>query len=51
MAKKNGCKQFHLVSSHGANDKAMFLYPQIKGASEIAITELGFEKSVFYRPK
>ena len=31
VAQQNGCKQFHLVSSSGANKNSYFLYPKIKG--------------------
>ena len=51
MAKKHGCKQFHLVSSAGADKNSMLLYPKTKGESEEAISNLGFEKTSIYRPK
>lgn len=51
MAKKNGCKQFHLVSSTGANKDSSFLYPKTKGEAEEVISNLGFEKTAIYRPK
>ncbi len=51
MAKKNGIKQFHLVSSSGADKNSMFLYPKVKGESEEAISKLNFEKTSIYRPK
>jgi hypothetical protein len=51
VAKKNGCKQFHLVSSSGADKNSFLLYPQIKGLSEEAIGKMGFEKAAMYRPK
>jgi len=50
-AKKNGCKQFHLVSSSGANHNSSMLYPQVKGQSEEAIKELDFDHLFIYRPK
>ena len=31
VAQQNGCKQFHMVSSSGANKNSYFLYPKIKG--------------------
>ena len=51
VAKKNGIKQFHLVSSAGADKNAMLLYPKVKGESEEAISKLDFEKASIYRPK
>ena len=51
MAKKNGVKQFHLVSSSGANKDSYLLYPQVKGQAEEAIKELDFERYFIYRPK
>jgi len=51
IAKKNGVKQFHLVSSSGANKDSYLLYPQVKGQAEEAIKELDFERYFIYRPK
>ena len=51
IAKKNGVKQFHLVSSAGANKDAMFLYPSIKGKAEEEIKKLEFDYFGIYRPK
>lgn len=51
MAKKNGVKQFHLISSAGADKNSYFLYPKTKGESEEAVSNLGFEKTAIYRPK
>ena len=51
LAKKNGCKEFHLVSSAGANKDSSLLYTKTKGEAEVAIGELGFEKYSIYRPK
>ena len=51
MAKKNGCKQFHLVSSSGANKNAFLLYPKTKGEAEEEISKIDFEKTAIYRPK
>lgn len=51
IAKKNGCKQFHLVSSTGANKNSLFLYPEVKGKAEEAVSNLGFEQTAIYRPK
>ncbi|CAF0860079.1 unnamed protein product [Brachionus calyciflorus] len=51
LAAKHGCKQFHLVSSSGADKDSSFLYPQVKGQSEEAVKNLNFENSFMYRPK
>jgi oxidoreductase len=51
IAKKLGCKQYHLVSSAGANKNSLFLYPQVKGQVEEAVSNLGFDKTLIYRPK
>ena len=51
MAKKNGCKQFYLVSSAGADKNSVFLYPKTTGEAEDAIEALKFEQASFYRPK
>jgi hypothetical protein len=51
MAKKNGCKQFHLVSSSGADKNSMLLYSKTKGEAEEAIRAMNFEQASFYRPK
>ena len=51
MSKKNGAKHFHLVSSAGADKNSFFLYPKVKGESEEAISEMGFERVSIYRPK
>lgn len=51
LAKKNGVKQFHLVSSAGADKDSMFLYPSIKGKAEEDIRKLDFDYFGIYRPK
>lgn len=51
VAAKNGCKQFHLVSSSGADKKSSFLYPQVKGLAEEAVNKQAFDKTYLYRPK
>lgn len=50
LAKQQGCKHFHLVSSQGANENAFFLYPQVKGQAESAITKMSFDRLSIYRP-
>jgi uncharacterized protein YbjT (DUF2867 family) len=51
IAHKNGCQQFHLVSSSGANKNSFLLYPKTKGEAEEAVSSLGFNKTAIYRPK
>lgn len=51
LAKEGGCKQFHLVSSAGANAKSKMLYTQIKGIVEETISKLQFPLLNIYRPK
>ena len=50
ISKDQGCKQFHLISSTGANKNSPFLYPQIKGKVEAEVTDLGFDQLFIYRP-
>ena len=50
LALKGGTKQFHLVSSTGANKNSMFLYPKTKGQVEEEISQMGFERASIYRP-
>ena len=50
LSKQSGCKQFHLVSSMGANVNAYFLYPKTKGEIEAAVAALNFENCAIYRP-
>jgi uncharacterized protein YbjT (DUF2867 family) len=50
LAKHNGCKQFHLVSSANANKNGYFLYTKVKGQIEEAVSDLGFQKCAIYRP-
>ncbi|CAF0958606.1 unnamed protein product [Didymodactylos carnosus] len=50
IAKQNGCKHFHLVSSKGANANSFFLYTKTKGESEQALQQMAFERLSIYRP-
>ncbi|CAF0793959.1 unnamed protein product [Adineta steineri] len=50
LAKQEGCKHFHLVSSQGANENSYFLYPQVKGQAEAALTKMSFPRLSIYRP-
>jgi len=45
-----GAREFHLVTSQGANKDSSFLYPQTKGLVEEAVTEVGFHRVFIYRP-
>lgn len=49
-ALQHGCKQFHLVSAMGANQKSMFYYNQVKGQIEEEIKKIGFESIHIMRP-
>ena len=51
LAKQNGVKQFHLVSSSGADKNSILLYPKVKGESEDVVSQLQFDKLSIYRPK
>jgi len=50
LAKLEGCKHFHLVSSQGADPESLFLYPKVKGQTERALTQMSFERLSIYRP-
>ena len=50
IAKRNGVKGFILLSSGGANKSSLILYIKVKGEVEAAISALGFEKLVIFRP-
>lgn len=50
LAKRAGCKDFHLVTSQGSNKDSWFLYPQIKGLVEERVSQLGFNRLSIYRP-
>lgn len=45
-----GCRQFHLVSAMGADQKSLFYYNQVKGQIEEAIREVGFDVVHIMRP-
>ncbi len=51
VAKQNGCKQFHLVSSSGADKNSFFLYTKTKGEAEDAVSNMNFDRVAIYRPK
>ena len=50
LAKRGGCKEFHLVTSQSANKNSWFLYPQTKGQVEDKVTQLAFDRLSIYRP-
>lgn len=50
LAKAGGCKQFHLVSSMGANSGSMIFYNRLKGQTENDVAAFEFEKTSIYRP-
>ncbi|CAF2571684.1 unnamed protein product [Rotaria sp. Silwood2] len=50
LAKQEGCKHFHLVSSQGADPHSLFLYNKVKGQTETALTQMSFERLSIYRP-
>ena len=50
LAKKAGCRQFHVVTSAGANKDSWFLYPKTKGVVESELAKLEFERLAIYRP-
>ena len=49
-AKKNGVKNYALVSSAGANSKSKVFYSRMKGELDRDVTELGFAKTVIVKP-
>ena len=50
LARRAGCKDFHLVTSQGSNKDSWFLYPQTKGLVEDKVSQLGFNRLSIYRP-
>lgn len=46
----NGAKQFHLVSSRGANKKSLFFYTRVKGDLEETISNMEFKSTHIYQP-
>ena len=50
LAKANGVKQFHLVSSIGANPDSGTFYIKLKGETERDISALNFYSSCMYEP-
>ena len=50
IARANGIKQAHIVSSVGANSKSSNFYLKIKGEAENELKAIGFEYTCLYRP-
>lgn len=50
QAKKNGARQYHLVSSMGANSSASNFYSKIKGEIEDAVKAIDYETVHIYQP-
>lgn len=50
IAKENGLKQFHLISSLGADSKSGNYYLKMKGKTEEAILQLNIDTTCIYRP-
>jgi len=46
----NGCRTFVLISSAGSNANSWLAYPRMKGETEQAVSEMGFEHVVILRP-
>lgn len=49
-AQAKGCKTFILVSAAMANSSSMIAYSKMKGETEEAIIDLGFDKTIILRP-
>lgn len=50
LMNKNGAKSACLVTSMGADSASRFFYLQVKGDIERAFTEVGFERTIIFRP-
>ncbi len=50
IAAKNGMKQYHLVSSVGANPDSKHLYTRVKGETELDIKKAGMPGLHIYQP-
>lgn len=50
LANKNGVKQFHLVSSIGADKNSMAFYTRLKGELEDALQKIGIPVLHIYQP-
>ncbi|MBL0309509.1 MAG: oxidoreductase [Bacteroidetes bacterium] len=50
IAKRNGAKQFILVSSIGADSGSSIFYSRVKGELEGALAKLNFDALIIFRP-
>ncbi|RUS75802.1 hypothetical protein EGW08_016429 [Elysia chlorotica] len=50
VSKAQGCRQFGLISSTGADVNSFMLYSKTKGEAEAGVTQIGFERLSIYRP-
>ena len=48
--KENGATGYYLVSALGANNKSVVFYNKVKGETEAAINDLGFNSYHIFRP-
>ncbi|CAD5124529.1 DgyrCDS12807 [Dimorphilus gyrociliatus] len=51
LAKEGGCKEFHYVSSAGADKNSMMFYLKTKKQVEEDLAQIGFDRLSIYRPK
>ena len=49
-AKKIGAKQFHVISSMGADSASKVFYSRIKGEMQDAVKQIGIESTFIYQP-
>jgi uncharacterized protein YbjT (DUF2867 family) len=50
VVKKNGCRQFSIITASGADTKSLIYYNRVKGQIEEALKELSFESIHIFRP-
>jgi uncharacterized protein YbjT (DUF2867 family) len=50
IAKKNGIKQFSIISSMGANPNSKIFYSKVKGEIEEALKQIDFQSLIIVRP-
>lgn len=50
VSREIGAREFHLLTSQGANKDSSFLYPQTKGLVEESVKEVGFDRLFIYHP-
>ena len=49
-ARKNGVRQFSVVSAMGADANSKIFYNQVKGEMEVAVRGLGFNELIIFHP-